>query len=268
MRFCVLLLAVCSVLTRAYSEPPREIPSDLLEQFTMNGKIPVFDWYLDHSSPAPAYQVTLKDGTSASFYSKEIINGYIERIKRKESFYYGDTDIWLYEALEKYPVYGKDVAIVGSTIPWYESVVIAYGGRPTTIEYNKIVTDDDRFTPMTILEFNQNPRKFDIILSISSIEHDGLGRYGDPVNPTADLEFMAMAKDKLLKEDGAMILAVPVGRDCLYWNAHRVYGRLRLPLLLKGWHIVDTFGFTEAEFSGKLGNFGYQPIFYLVSECN
>lgn len=266
MRFYVLLLAVCSFLNRAYSEPPREIPPDLLKQFTMNGKIPVFDWYLDHTSPESAYQVILKDGTSVSFYSKEIINSCIDRVNRKEPAHYGITDLWLYQALEKYPICGKDVAIVGSTTPWYESVVIAYGGRPTTIEYNKIVTDDDRFTPMTVTEFNQNPRKFDIILSISSIEHDGLGRYGDPVNPTADLEFMAMAKDKLLKEDGAMILAVPIGRDCLYWNANRVYGRLRLPLLLKGWNAIDTFGFTEAEFIGKLGNYAYQPVFYLIPE--
>lgn len=264
MRLCVLLSAVCSFFAHAYAEPPREIPAELLDQFTMNGTIPVFHWYLDNSAPDLGYQVTLQDGTPASFYAKKAIDIYIESIKRKETFYYGETDIWLYQALEKYPIHGKDVAIIGSTIPWYESVIIAYGGRPTTIEYNKIVTDDDRFTPITVAEFNQNPRKFDVILSISSIEHDGLGRYGDPVNPTADLESMAIAKEKLLKEDGAMILAVPVGRDCLYWNAHRVYGQQRLPLLLEGWHTVDSFGFREAELSGELGNYSYQPVFYLV----
>jgi hypothetical protein len=266
MRLFAFLLILCSFFTFVYSEPPRKIPSDLLNQFTMNGKIPVFDWYLDNTSPQPQFQVVLQDGNYASKYSKEMINGYVEKIKMKESFYYGETDIWLYQALEKYPIDGKEVAIVGSTLPWYESIVIAYGGRPTTIEYNKIVTDDDRLIPMTVTEFNQHPRKFDIILSISSIEHDGLGRYGDPVNPNADLEFMSMAKEKLLKEDGAMILAVPVGRDCLYWNANRVYGHLRLPLLLKGWNVTDSFGFKKSEFFGKLGNYGYQPIFYLIPE--
>ncbi len=266
MRIFVYLSVLCYFFTYGYSEPPREMPAELRNQFTMGGKIPVFDWYLDSTCPQKEFQVILQDGSSASLYSKEIINNYIERIKRKESFYYGETDVWLYQALEKYPIYGKDVAIVGSVTPWYESVVIAYGGRPTTIEYNKIVTDDDRFTPMTVSEFNQNPKKFDIILSISSIEHDGLGRYGDPVNPTADLEFMAMVKEKLLKKDGAMILAMPVGRDCLYWNAARVYGPLRLPVLLKGWNAMDTFGFREAEFFGRLGNYGYQPVFYLIPE--
>ena len=40
-------------------------------------------------------------------------------------------------------------------------------------------------------------------------------------------------------------MSVPVGKDILVWNAHRVYGRLRLPLLLEGWETVHTFGFSE-----------------------
>lgn len=178
-------------------------------------------------------------------------------------FYYGKTDLWLYKALEKYPIFEKEVVIIGSTIPWYESVVIAYGGHPTTIEYNKIISDDERLNLMTVEEFNNNPKKFDVILSISSIEHDGLGRYGDPINPTGDLEFMSTAKEKYLKDDGIMILAVPTRRDCLTWNAHRIYGPLRLPLLLKDWHLFDTFGFQESAFTNPLGDQTYQPIYCL-----
>jgi len=32
-----------------------------------------------------------------------------------------------------------------------------------------------------------------------------------------------------------MILAVPIARDSVVWNATRVYGRARLRLLLQGW---------------------------------
>lgn len=247
-----------------HAEPPRQIPPDLWDAFTMQGAIPVFDWYLDHSSPEPEFKAILENGLTVSFYPKALINQYIAKVQRKESCYYGDTDLWLYQALEKYPIRGKDVGIIGSTTPWYESLVIAYGGRPTTIEYNKIATDDDRLRLMTVEEYEQNPQKFDLILSISSIEHDGLGRYGDPINPTADLEFMGTVKAKFLKTGGTMLLAVPIGQDCLYWNAHRVYGRKRLPLLLLGWKIVETFGLDESEFMGSLGNFVYQPIFYLT----
>jgi hypothetical protein len=259
----LLVLIFCSFLEWAFSEPPRKIPSDLLSEFTMDGRIPVFELYLNDTVPQLEFQRVLEDGRIGSFYPKRMIEHYIEKIKRKESFYYGDTDIWLYQALEKYPIKDKTVAIIGSTIPWYESVVIAYGGLPTTIEYNKISTDDERLTFVTPAEFEQNPKRFDVVLSISSVEHDGLGRYGDPINPTADLEFMETVGRKLLKKEGVMILAMPVGRDCLYWNAHRVYGDLRLPFLLRGWHIIEAFGFTEKDLLRELGEYGYQPVFYL-----
>jgi hypothetical protein len=247
-----------------YAQPPRHIPPELLAPFTLDKTVSVLDRYMDNTAPEPTYQTTLPDGTRAAFYPKKTLDHFIGCVKRGESAYYGETDRWLYEMLKRYPIAGKEVAIIGSATPWYESVVLAYGGRPVTIEYNKIATDDVRLTLMTVEEFNQNPRKFDLILSISSIEHDGLGRYGDPINPTADLEFMQMAKETLLKEGGAMILAMPVGRDCLCWNACRIYGPRRLPLLFEGWQVVDSVGFTEAAFSRGLGDWGYQPVFYLI----
>jgi len=32
------------------------------------------------------------------------------------------------------------------------------------------------------------------------------------------------------------------------WDAHRIYGRIRLPLLLKGWRVLDTFGLNDGLF--------------------
>jgi hypothetical protein len=233
--------------------PPRHVPEELYEEFTMGGRIPVLDWYLyEPGSDNPA-----------SLFTKKRIAEYTQRIHKKQSGNYGDhLDQWLYEALEKYPIQGKEVGIIGSVLPFYECVVLAYGGHPITIDYNKIVSEDPRITTYTVEEFNKNPRKFDLILSISSIEHDGLGRYGDPINPRADLEFMTKAKD-LLKEGGHMILAVPVGQDALIWTACRIYGALRFPLLIQEWNLKDSFGFSEKNFQRALGNYCHQPILYL-----
>jgi hypothetical protein len=38
---------------------------------------------------------------------------------------------------------------------------------------------------------------------------------------------------------------VPLGLDKVVFNAHRIYGRVRLPLLINGWNLVDSFGFEE-----------------------
>ena len=87
----------------------------------------------------------------------------------------------------------------------------------------------------------QRDVQFDVILSISSLEHDGLGRCGDPVDPDADLRSMSKTR-QMLSPEGLLFLAVPIGRDCVMWNAHRVYGRTRLQRLLEGWTVVGFFG--------------------------
>ncbi len=233
--------------------PPRHIPSNLHAAFTMDGKVGVTSWYIDgsYSSDTPLV------------YTTEVIEGNIARIKNKENSYYGKTDEWLYQAIEKYIglIDGKSVAIIGSTVPWYESIIIYYGGNPTTIEYNKIISEDSRLKVMTVAEYEANPITFDVVLSISSYEHDGLGRYGDPIDPFGDLKAIKKAKD-MLNDDGIMILAVPVGRDHLFWNAHRVYGRIRFPMLIEEWAIMDSFGFSESDFNIH-GQGGHQPIFVL-----
>ena len=79
--------------------------------------------------------------------------------------------------------------------------------------------------------------RFDVIVSYSAVQHDGLGRYGDALDPYGDV--MAVAEMyTLLRPGGRLILAVPIGNDCLSFNTHRVYGRRRLGLLIFPW-VVD-----------------------------
>lgn len=97
---------------------------------------------------------------------------------------------------------------------------------------------------------------FDWILNISSIEHFGLaGRYGVTVeNENADLQAMAKLRT-LMKPAATMLLTIPVGQDEVVHPLHRIYGRKRLPQLLKGCRIV------EGRFWGKLGEIDeYRPI--------
>ena len=54
------------------------------------------------------------------------------------------------------------------------------------------------------------------------VEHVGLGRYGDPLDPDADLQAMAELK-RALAPGGQLLFVVPVGRPRVAFNAHRVY---------------------------------------------
>jgi hypothetical protein len=240
---------------QASTEPPRQIPAELYDAFTMNGAMAVKDWYRNDSySPS-----------EPKVYTKQQIEALEERARLKLPGGYGATDEYLFQALDQFRerIEGKDVAIIGSTRPWYESIVLAYGGKPTTIEYNALVSEDPRLTVMTVKEYEANPTQFDAALSISSYEHDGLGRYGDPINPDGDLNAMKNAR-AMLRKGGLMFVAVPVGLDTVVWNVHRVYGRSRLPRFLEGWEVLASFGFEDSDLDREASFQYHQPVFVLT----
>ena len=241
----------------ARTEPPRQIPPELYDAFVMNGAMAVAYRYSDDSYSPDEPRV----------YTKEQIAADVERAKRKEPDAYGVTDEYLFQALDQFreQIAGKDVAVMGSTRPWYEAIVLAYGGKPTTIEYNTLVSEDPRLIVLTVEEYEANPTKFDAVFSISSYEHDGLGRYGDPLNPVGDLRAMQKTL-AMLKEGGLLFVAVPVGLDTVVWNAHRVYGHKRLPRFFEGWRVVESFGFEPSHLDRKADIHYYQPVFVLTPE--
>jgi len=58
--------------------------------------------------------------------------------------------------------------------------------------------------------------------SLHAVEHFGLGRFGDPVNPNGS--FLAMAAlARILAPGGRLYFSVPIGRERLRFNAHRVF---------------------------------------------
>ena len=76
------------------------------------------------------------------------------------------------------------------------------------------------------------------------LQHEGLGRYEDPLDPFGDVRAMAELWS-ITKPGGLLFLSVPVANDCLVFNVHRVYGRRRLPLLLAGWKVIDAIGIEQ-----------------------
>jgi len=73
-------------------------------------------------------------------------------------------------------------------------------GRPTTVDDNPITFDDPRIAFVKTPIPRSLDGSFHAAFSISSFEHDGLGRYGDPIDPDADLKAMHRMK-KLPRPD-------------------------------------------------------------------
>lgn len=56
------------------------------------------------------------------------------------------------------------------------------------------------------------------------LEHIGLGRYGDPLDPQGDLK-AAAALAKVMATGGNVLIVVPVGEPKVRFNAHRIYSK-------------------------------------------
>jgi hypothetical protein len=62
----------------------------------------------------------------------------------------------------------------------------------------------------------------DSLSTLHAAEHFGLGRYTDPIDPQACFKFMA-ALQRVLAPGGRLYFSVPVGRQRVEFNAHRVF---------------------------------------------
>ncbi len=223
----------------ACPKPPVEIPPEQLDAFTMGGLAEVEHVYRDATYP----------DNWPLIYTDMEIDFYLQKIERREYYIYGMTDVWMWEAIQKYPIKGLDVVNMGSLTPWYESNCLHFGASSTTIDYNRIITLTNRIKTMTVADWDRDRPTFDVAWSISSFEHDGLGMYGDPVDPIGDLKAMQKMKS-IVKRGGLLFLAVPVGKDKILYNNARIYGRHRLPRLTEGWELLDPYGLEPVHYDG------------------
>lgn len=94
---------------------------------------------------------------------------------------------------------------------------------------------------ITALSFADNSIKSLSCLHV--IEHIGLGRYGDPLDPQGDIK-AAKELIRVLEPGGSLLIAVPTGKARIQFNAHRIYEVEQIiemfkPLELKSSALVD-----------------------------
>jgi len=112
----------------SFASPPREIPRELWNAFTLDNSISVEYMYRDEAQTTP------------TVFTPEMFDRYIEKAKKRETNYYGETDLFVYQALDEMAdhIRGKEVCLIGSSLPWYEGILLSYEARPVVIEYNQI----------------------------------------------------------------------------------------------------------------------------------
>jgi len=70
------------------------------------------------------------------------------------------------------------------------------------------------------------------------LEHVGLGRYGDPIDPNGDIKAIRELC-RVLAPGGSLLIAVPVGEARVQFNAHRVYRHRDFISYFEGLDLVE-----------------------------
>ncbi len=126
--------------------------------------------------------------------------------------------------------------IVSAFIP-----VDFYDYRPAELTLSNLTSQE---ADLTKLFFADN--SLSSLSCMHTVEHIGLGRYGDPIDPGADLKAMAELI-RVLAPGGSLLFVTPVGQPKIEYNAHRIYSFEMIKdyfkeLSLKEFSLVDDNG--------------------------
>ncbi|CAD6199030.1 unnamed protein product [Caenorhabditis auriculariae] len=217
--------------------PPRRIRPEQMDEFLLNGYASVRWIYRDdRDSPSGEKPRLWQNMTAIMAKSPNRLASY------------GIAGLSVNHAMSYVGLKGLRGFVVGSMKPWVEAFALHAGAvHVLTVEYNKLDIDPkfrDRMSHIFPVDFAQNWKNyagtFDFAATFSSIEHSGMGRYGDPIDPSGDLKEMQKIHC-MLKPGGLLFLGMPQGTDHITYNLHRIYGPIRLGLMFAGYEWVHTF---------------------------
>ncbi|CAI2353989.1 unnamed protein product [Caenorhabditis sp. 36 PRJEB53466] len=245
--------------------PPEEIPTGRENEFLLNNYTALDKWYLNDKNS--------KKGEKPKNW--DTLSELIRKPKEKlAGLAYGADGVSVYNAMNAHRLDGQNGVVIGSMQPWVELTALRNGAsKVLTVEYNKLEIQKefrDRMSSILPVDFVKNWQKyagtFDFAASFSSIEHSGLGRYGDPIDPIGDLREMLKIKC-LLKPGGLLFLGVPLGTDAIQFNAHRIYGSVRLAMLIYGFEWIGTFsGTNEAPYDLNSARLHEKGVFQMKQQ--
>jgi SAM-dependent methyltransferase len=108
-----------------------------------------------------------------------------------------------------------------------------YDFRPAKLTLSNLESES---ADLTKLHFPDNS-----IASLScmhTIEHIGLGRYGDPVDYDGDLKAAAELY-RVLAPGGTLLMVTPVGKPKIMFNAHRIYAYRQIMEMFRDLELVE-----------------------------
>jgi len=167
---------------------------------------------------------------------------------RLDSHYF-NQDLWA--ARKVYRLSPEHHVDVGSRVDGFISHLLTFRDvEVLDVRELSPVVSGMRFRQMDLMKVDAVPAGIcDSISCLHAIEHFGLGRYGDPIEPDGHLKGLE-AIAKLLKPEGTFLLSAPIGKERIEFNAHRVFAPQTLPTIL-----ADSFELVSYSFIDDAGSF-------------
>lgn len=132
-------------------------------------------------------------------------------------------DLWAARLIHENPP--KEHFDIGSRLDGFIAHILAFGIsvkmidiRPFPVEVEGLTTVVDDATNLTCFSDNS----IESLSALCSLEHFGLGRYGDPIDPEACFKCFERIQEKM-KPGGKLYITLPIGRERVEFNAHRVF---------------------------------------------
>jgi len=238
---CEVLFERSQVLGKITNRPPpKELPDVMKQHFEMEDQ-----------------RINIR-GSESSFHDESATQGHAQfhwnwtHELMGELIHYAETD----QLLERHHGGGDPYKMAVKIRKFLNTTHLK---DVTTIEYAKIISGEPRLTimhPDQYKELYKNPDKyFDCIVSYSSLEHAGLGRYGDLLDPWGDLRAMAQLQC-ITKPHAAFFVGLETEKDGtideIVWNSHRVYGPKRLPQFFANIKVTDSIPPAQFFFGRKV----------------
>lgn len=114
---------------------------------------------------------------------------------------------------------------IGSRLDGFISHILATGIPIKVIDVRpfpvKIPGMETIVADATMLQEIENS-SIESLSALCSLEHFGLGRYGDEINPEACFQCFKQIQKKV-KPGGKIYISVPIGKEKIQFNAHRIF---------------------------------------------
>ena len=177
----------------------KKLPSEVEQRFRQQAEeikhqrseFTVIEEFRDDSQAHPVHYRTFE----CEFASEQI-----SHIKPAKILDVGSYRDWLAGVMAYYPVTTVDVR-----------------DRKSNLSNETIINQDVRYMEMA-------DNSVDMVSTLHTIEHFGLGRYGDEFDPEGDSKAVSNFL-RVIKPGGRFLFSVPVtaGQACIAFNSHRIY---------------------------------------------